>query len=131
MNSNDCLYYLEQYIAGQPRALVKSCQHMAADRGFIKTKSLLQEHFGNEHKIASAYIEKALSWSAIKPEDTKTLQTYTLFLRGCCNAMENVNYMLELDVPANMLAIIKKLPYRLRDKWRTVPVTSSKGKSNL
>lgn len=29
-------------------------------------------------------------------------------------------YMHELDIPANMLAIIMKLPYRLRDKWRTV-----------
>lgn len=93
---------------------------MAADRGFMKAKSLLEEHFSNEHKIASAYMEKALSWSAIKPEDTKTLQAYTLFLRGCCNAMENVSYMHELDIPANMLAIIKKLPYRLRDRWITV-----------
>lgn len=65
-------------------------------------------------------MEKALSWSSIKPDDTKALQVYTLFLRGCCNAMEDVSYMHELDMPSNMLAIIKKMPYRLRDKWRTV-----------
>lgn len=28
--------------------------------------------------------------------------------------------MYELDIPANMMIIIKKLPYRLRDDWRTV-----------
>lgn len=65
---------------------------MAADRGFRKARSLLQEHFGNKHKITTAYIEKALSWSPIKSNDTNALQTYTLFLRGCWNAMEDVNY---------------------------------------
>lgn len=28
--------------------------------------------------------------------------------------------MYELDMPANMLTIVKKLPYRLRGRWRTV-----------
>ncbi|KAK0145483.1 hypothetical protein N1851_015620 [Merluccius polli] len=119
-NPTDCLYYLEQYTEAQPREMVRSCLHMTADRGFRKAKSLLQEHFGNEHKIATAYMEKALSWSSIKPDDTKTLQAYTLFLRGCCNAMEDVNNMQELNMSANLLIIIKKLPYRLRDKWRSV-----------
>ena len=35
--------------------------------------------------------------------------------------MEDVSYMHELDMPANMQAIIViKMPYRLRDKWRTM-----------
>lgn len=33
--------------------------------------------------------------------------------------MNEVQYLYELDMPANMLAIVKKLPYRLRDQWRT------------
>ena len=76
-NPTDCLYYLEKYTEAQPRERVRSCLHMTADRGFRKAKSLLQEHFGNEHKIATAYMETALSWSSIKPDDTKTLQAYT------------------------------------------------------
>lgn len=118
-NPKDGLYYLEQYTTGQPRELIRSCLHMAADRGFTTAKSLLQQHFGNEFKIATAYMDKALSWSSIKPDDTKSLQAYALFLRGCCNAMEDINYMYELNLPTNMLNIIRKLPYRLRDKWRT------------
>lgn len=93
---------------------------MASDSGFSKAKWLLQQNFGNEHKIATAYMERALSWPLIRAEDTRALQAYTVYLRGCCNAMEDVNYMFELNIPANMLAILKKLPYRLRDLWRTV-----------
>ncbi|XP_039548042.1 uncharacterized protein LOC120493481 [Pimephales promelas] len=119
-NPKDCLYFLEQYIRGHPRDLVRSCQHMAPDRGYAKAKALLQEHFGNAQKIAAAYMEKALSWTPIKSEDVKSLQAYSLFLRGCCNAMDDVEYMEELNMPTTMLTIVKRLPYKYRDRWRTV-----------
>ena len=58
---NDCcrdrLYYLEQYIAGPSRELVRSCFHMDADNGFAE--ALL---------IANAYMGKAFNWSSIKAE---------------------------------------------------------------
>lgn len=116
----DCLHFLEQYTRGQPRELVRSCQQIAADRGYIKAKALLEEHFGNEQKIASAYMDKALAWPVIKSEDIKALQAYGLFLGGCCNAMDEIQYMSELNIPPNMQTVIKKLPYKLKDKWRTV-----------
>ena len=95
----DCLYYLEQFTRGRPQELVRSCQHMNPERGFSVAKELLQEHFGNPYKIAAAYMEKALAWEMIKSEDTKSLQTYCLFLRGCCNVMEELPYVQELDMP--------------------------------
>lgn len=112
--------FLKQYTRGQPRELVRSCQHMTHDREYAKAKALLQEHFGNAQRIASAYMEKALSWPPIKSEDVRALQAYSLFLRDCCNAMEEVEYMYELDMPSNLLTIIKKLAYKHRDRWRTV-----------
>ncbi|XP_061908754.1 uncharacterized protein LOC133653469 [Entelurus aequoreus] len=33
--------------------------------------------------------------------------------------MDDIQYMSELNMPANMLMVIKKLPYKLRDQWRT------------
>ena len=63
-------------------------------------------------------MEKALGWSPIKSEDIKALQAFALFLRVCSNAMEDVSYMSEMNMPSNMRAIILKLPYRLREKWR-------------
>lgn len=90
---------------------------MVPERGYAKAKALLKEQFGNEQKIASAYMERALSWPPIKNEDVKALQDYSLFLRGCCNITEEVQYLHELDMPANMLTIIRKLPYKFRGKW--------------
>ncbi len=120
VNRGDCLYYLEQFTRGQPRELVQSCQHMAPEDGFAQAKQLLQEHFGNEYKIATAYIEKVLAWPVIKVEDVNALQGFSLFLRSCCNVMENLHYMRELDVPSTMRAVMSKLPFKLRERWRTV-----------
>jgi len=91
---------------------------MSPERGYIVAKGLLKEHFGNEYKIATAYIEKALSWLTIKTEDVRALQAYALYLRGCCNVMEELHFMQELDIPANMKVVISRLPFKLREWWR-------------
>lgn len=65
-------------------------------------------------------MDKVLSWKSLKPEDTKALQDCHLFLRACCNAMEEVCYMKELNLVTNMQIILPKLPFKLRDKWRAV-----------
>lgn len=119
-SNSDCLYYLEQFTLGQPRELVRSCLHMTPEYGYAKAKQLLQEHFGCKYKTASAYIERALSWPIIKTEDVGALQAYSLFLRGFCNMMEELQYMQELDMPSNIRAIVGKLPFKLRERWRTL-----------
>lgn len=108
-NNCDRLYFLEQYTKGHAKGLVRSCQHIESAR-HVKAKALLKEHYGNEQKVAAAYMESALVWSTIKTE----VQEYSLFLRGCCNAMEDVQYLNDLDT----LEIIRKLPYKLRGRWR-------------
>ncbi|KAK7929669.1 hypothetical protein WMY93_006064 [Mugilogobius chulae] len=92
---------------------------MLPDRGYLVAKTLLQEHFGNPYKTATAYINKALSWQTIRTDDTKALQSYALFLRSCHNIMEELEYVQELDMPVNMRAILAKLPYKLRERWRS------------
>lgn len=92
---------------------------MAPERAYAVAKGLLQNHFGNQYRIAAAYMEKVLSWQAIKAEDGKALQAYALFLRGCCNVMEELQGMQELDMPVNMRAIMLKLPFKIREQWRT------------
>lgn len=119
-SNEDRLYFLEQYTVGQPKELVRSCLHMDAATGYAEAKRLLKRHFGDDFKITTAYIEKALNWSLIKPDDGKALNSYALYLRSCSNAARNLQYMSELDSPSNMKQIITKLPYKLRERWRSV-----------
>lgn len=117
-HAKDKLYYLEQYTSGQSRELVKTCFFLDPDRGFAKAKELLHEHFGNEYQIANAYIKKALSWSPIRAEDSQTLKSFGLYLRGCLNAIHEIAYMDELNLSSNLKLLVGKLPYKLRERWR-------------
>ena len=116
-NNTDRLQFIIQYTKGQAQRMVKSCEYMSPDRGYQKAKQLLKDNFGNKYKISCAYLEKVLSWTQMKSDDSKMLQDYAMFLRSCCNAMEEMEYMQELDTISSMRSIVLKLPFKLREKW--------------
>ena len=117
-DNRDRLQFLLQYTSGQPHELVKSCIHMEPSAGYTKAKQMLKEFFGDDFKIAEAYINEALDWPTIKPEDGVALQSFALFLTGCTNTMTDINYMEDLDNTANIKALANKLPYKLKESWR-------------
>lgn len=125
-NSKDRLYYLEQHTIGQPNDLVRGCFHMDSDQGYPEAKRLLKERFGDKYKISMAYLDKALNWPAIKADDTKALEAYALFMTNCNNAMSDLEYLEEMENAANMRTIISKLPYRLRERFRSVAIDIQK-----
>ncbi|XP_060771723.1 CNK3/IPCEF1 fusion protein-like [Neoarius graeffei] len=125
-NSKDRLYYLEQHTCGQPNDLVRSCLHMDPERGYPQAKKLLKERFGDKYKISMAYLDKALNWPTIKSDDAKALEAYALFLINCNNAMSDLEYLDEMENAANMRTVISKLPYRLREKFRSVAIDIQK-----
>ena len=91
---------------------------MQPDKGYAEAKRLLKKHFGDDYRIATAYIDKVLSWPSIKVEDPEALNGFSVFLSGCLNAMDTMEYMEEMDHTTNMKAILAKLPYRIKEKWR-------------
>jgi hypothetical protein len=50
-SSQDRLYFLEHFTAGQARDLVRSCMHMDARRGYPEAMQLPEKHFGDEMKM--------------------------------------------------------------------------------
>lgn len=125
-NSKDRLYYLEQHTIGQPNDLVRSCFHMDPKQGYPEAKRLLKERFGDKYKISMAYLDKALNWPTIKADDSKALESYALFLTSCSNAMSDLEYLDEMENAANMRTVIAKLPYRLRERFRSVAIDIQK-----
>lgn len=118
-NSIERLFYMEHYTIGEPKDMIQQCLHMDPDQGYAEAKRLLKEHFGNDYQISVAHINKVLSWPTIMPGDGEALQAFALFLISCYNAMMSTDQNDKMDTPTNIWAIINKLPYRLRDEWRT------------
>lgn len=64
-------------------------------------------------------MEKSLNWNPVKADDGKALYSYALYLRGCYNTMQDLEYMEELNLPFNLKLNVSKLPYNLRERWRS------------
>lgn len=89
---------------------------MTSDKGYKTARDLLQKHFGDEFTMSWT-----LEWPAVKPEpeDTKSLQAFAIFLRSCCNAMEDMKYSHEIILSSNLKILVMKLLYKLRERWRS------------
>ena len=53
----------------------------------------MERKFGDEYKIANAYITRALKWLIIKADDFEGLDCFAVSLRDCNNAMKEINYL--------------------------------------
>lgn len=73
-----------------------------------------------------AYLDKVLSWPIMTTEDSKALESYALFLTSCSNAMSDLKYLDEMENASNTRMIISKLPYRLRERFRSVTIVIQK-----
>ena len=51
------LQYLEQFLHGEPKDLIKGCLHLERHRGYPEAKRLLKEKYGDPYKISNAYLK--------------------------------------------------------------------------
>lgn len=114
------LYYLEQYTTGRVKELVKSCQHMAPDECYRKARDLLEQRFGQKHKIAMAYVDKVITAPPIKVDDGNALEDFSILLSSCKNSLEAMGYLTKIENPDCMHKIVDRLPHKLQDRWRDI-----------
>ena len=114
----DRLYYLLQHTKGKAKKLVESCTHYDASVAYGKAKYLLICEYGNEFKVSNSYIEKLEKWPVIRNDDVKALEDLSLYLLDCYHYLENMSSLNQLQNPKEIMNIVAKLPYKLRDRWR-------------
>ena len=111
--------YLEQYTDGEARKIVTGFSNLPASAGYASAIKELERRYGEPEIIANAYVEKVMNWPNIKPEDTKLLDEYSVFLTECLHSVDSVSGLGVLDFSENMKTVVKKLPYHMHDKWRS------------
>jgi hypothetical protein len=117
-NYADRLYYLNQYLEGEAKDFISGCLHMDPKLGYLEARSILQKEYGDLYKVSSAYIDKVMSWSTIKQDDTTSLKTFAILLVRCLKAMPSISSMTILNHLPNLKTIVLKLPAYLQNKWR-------------
>ena len=121
LKSNDLrLRYLEQYLEGEPKELIKGCLHLDSQNGYadLEAMKLLVEKYGDPYKIANAYIKKVNDWPYIRQGDDQALDRFATFLTQCRSAMSERTFLSILDHPHNIQTMVRKLPLSLQDRWR-------------
>ncbi|RUA07048.1 MAG: hypothetical protein DSY43_00675 [Gammaproteobacteria bacterium] len=112
------LRYLEQYLEGEAKDLIKGCQFKDPELGYPEAKKLLKDKYGDPYKISNAYIKKAAEWPVINYGNDAELDHLSTFLTQCVSAMESIAYLHILDHPQNLQNLMRKLPTYLQDRWR-------------
>ena len=105
------LYYLEQFIGGDVKELVRSCHYLPPDKGYREARSLMKKKFGDDYGVGAAYESKVLNWPGLKAEDSAALSRFLIFLTRCRNAMEGSKYLAKFEHPDTIQKLITKLPF--------------------
>lgn len=77
----------------------------------------------NKSILASKQRSQQLIWKKfstgllLRQKNVSVLQDYALLLCGCNNAMSDLR---ELDMSANLKVVISKLPFKLRERFRSI-----------
>ena len=122
------LYYLVQYTSGDVQELMRSCLSMSLEEGYPTAKKLLKQRYGQDYRIATAYLARVTKVPPIKSEDGDALQRFSVLLTSCKNTLKELGYLNRLESPECLQNVISRLPYSLRQRWRDVAddITSNK-----
>ena len=77
---DEMMNYLEQYTTGSANKIVVGYSYMRAEKGYKAAMKELDERFGDEDFVVSAFVKKALNWPVIKADNPKGLDEFSIFL---------------------------------------------------
>jgi len=117
-DDDERLNFLEQFTSGEAYKIVSSYAFLNAKVGYPSALRELAERYGDSETVATAFIQKALKWPSIKPNDSKSLDEYALFLSECEHAVSSIDSIKILEYPENMKRLLQ--PYFMHDRWRSI-----------
>ena len=112
-DSRGRLTCLINFTKGEAKETAKNCIQLPAGVGCKIAKRLLNERFGDSHRITAVYRKEIKQWPQIKADAYRKFQN---FLVKC----ENINHLQNwnvLNTPDIICMLFSKLPGSARDKW--------------
>ena len=109
---------LFEYCTGKAAKVIKPCALMHPTEGYHRARILLHERFGNDFKIAEAWIRKVTEGSVIRPNNGADLQDLADDVRSCAETFGAMGRLEEIDSRVRMVKIVQRLPVYLQSRWR-------------
>ena len=84
-DSRGRLARLIKFTKGEAKEIAKKCIQLPAEVGYKTAKRLLNERFGDPHRITAAYRKEIKQWPQIKAGDADGYRKFQNFLVKCKN----------------------------------------------
>ena len=81
------LVQLLKYTEGETSKTIKHCIQQPVDIGYDRDKLLLEQHYGDPHRILAAYRKEIKGWPSLKTGDSSAYQKFCNFLIKCESIM--------------------------------------------
>ena len=99
---------------------MRSCLTMNAKDGYREARRLLKERYGQDYKIASAYVDRATTGPPIRAERVDNLRKFSILITSCKNALKDIEYLRQLNNPDVLKKIVDRLPFDMKRKWHDI-----------
>ena len=115
-NPHGRLVRLLKFTDGEANETIQHCIQQSPEVGYRLAKTLLEEHYGNPHRILDAYRKVIKSWAPLKQGDSSAYRKFYNFLIKC-DSIKSRQQLTALDTPDVLCSLISKLPGNTRDRW--------------
>ena len=85
------LNFLLEFTTGEANRIVIGNSHLDSKRGYKAVLQEFRDRYGDADIIAQSYVKKALDWPIIETEGAKALDSFSISLKECQFAIENVH----------------------------------------
>ena len=110
------LVCLLKFTVGEAKETIQHFIQQPPEVGYRLTKTLLEEHDGNPHRMLVAYRKEIKSWAPLKQGDSSSYRKFYNFLIKCDSIM-SLKQWNALDTPDKLCSLISKLPGNTRGRW--------------
>ena len=104
---------LTQLCTGAAARAIQCCALLPPSQGYPKARQLLKERFGDHFTITELWVEKLVEGSS-----RTNLREFADDLRNCYESLNALGASGELQSQSSLVALVKKLPSFLQNKWR-------------
>jgi hypothetical protein len=120
ITSDERMNFLEQFTEGEANKIVSGYNHLDAECGYPAALCEFERRYGDCEIIANAFVKRALDWPLVKSDDPKGLDSLSIFLTECQNAVTSIDAVRVLDYSENLRRVVAKLPFYVQAKWRNL-----------
>ena len=114
----ETIYYLKKYLSGPALRCVKGVLGLATPAAYKRALKLLEERFGSQYIVATAFREKLCKWPKISKSDHVGLREFADYLVNIEVAKETNPSLGIFDDQSVNCELLAKLPDSMVEQWK-------------